>query len=414
MKQLIRSCLFLFALLFFFTSNAQFENAKWYFGGFVCLDFMTNPPTVLNNGALSTMEGCSTISDATGNLLFYSDGIKVWNKQHALMINGTGLNGGSSTTQSALIVKKPGSSSLYYVFTMGVSYPNYGGPLNYSIVDMTQAGGMGSVITKNVFMDSICTEKLAAARHCNGVDAWIIMHSNHSNSFKAFLLSSSGLNINPVVSSVGTVHNSGATGYLKVSPNGQKLGLAVNQSGFELYDFDKATGIVSNPLMLGGQPQSPYGCEFSPDGSKFYGANGLEQNNPIHQWNLCAGSNQAIVASHTLVGNVSGVSEIGSFQLGLDGKIYVSRYGASTIGIINNPNAYGTGCNFVNLAMSLAPNTCYYAFQNCINDLGGPAPGVCYAYDCNSPTFIASHARESSLTALYPNPMNSHVYLETS
>src|SRR6218665_3411063 len=306
MKRLVNGLLFLFLILLSLSFTAQNENSKWYFGGYLGLDFMTNPPTILNNGALTTMEGCSTISDGAGNLLFYTNGIDVWNSQHAIMPNGSGLNGNTSTTQSALIVKKPGSSTLYYVFTMGTGYPLYGGPLNYSIVDMTQTGGLGDVTTKNVYMDSVCTEKLAAARHCNGVDVWIIMHSNQSNAFKAFLLTSSGVNLNPVISQVGTVHNSGAIGYLKVSPNGQKLGLALNLSGFELYDFDKATGVVSNPVLLGGYPQSPYGCEFSPDGSKFYGANGLQQNNPIHQWDLCAGSAQAIIASHTVVGNASG------------------------------------------------------------------------------------------------------------
>ncbi len=414
MKTLFRILLTAFTT-FPITFTAQFENAKWYFGGNVGLDFMTTPPTVLTNGSLSTMEGCATISDAAGNLQFYSNGISVWNKQHFVMANGTGLNGGTSTTQSALIVKKPGSASLYYLFTMGVSFPNFGGPLNYSIVDMSLNSGLGSVTTKNVFMDSICTEKLAAARHCNGVDVWIIMHSNHSNAFKAFLLTSNGVNLTPVVSQVGTTINSGAIGYLKVSPNGQKLGMAVNQSGFEIYDFDKATGLVSNPLVLGGIVQSPYGCEFSPDGSKFYGSGGTPQQNiPIHQWDLCAGSGPAIIASHTIIGTVTGVSEVGALQAGLDGKIYLSRYTASDIAVINNPNLYGTGCNFVNLGLSLAPKICLYAFQNVVNDLNGPAPATCYGYDCLNPTLGLAQIAKPKFAKLYPNPANRWLLLDAT
>ena len=69
-------------------------------------------------GQLTTNEGCATISSSTGDLLFYTDGITIWNKNHIIMSNGTGLMGDPSSTQSATIVPLPGSSTLYYVFTL--------------------------------------------------------------------------------------------------------------------------------------------------------------------------------------------------------------------------------------------------------------------------------------------------------
>jgi hypothetical protein len=87
---------------------AQNESQKWYFGSNAGLDFSTNPPTPLTNGMLNTIEGCATICDALGNLLFYTDGSTVYDQTHAVMANGTGLSGNSSSTQSAIIVKKPG------------------------------------------------------------------------------------------------------------------------------------------------------------------------------------------------------------------------------------------------------------------------------------------------------------------
>jgi hypothetical protein len=416
MKQLLKRCQFLLGIILLtFNSGAQNENAKWYFGGFVGLDFMTNPPTVLNNGALSTMEGCSTMSDAAGNLLFYTNGITVWNQQHVPMANGTGLLGNLSTTQSALIVKQPGSASLYFIFTMGTG-PSGGGPLNYSIVDMTLAAGMGSVTTKNVFLASTSTEKLAAVKHCNGVDAWIVTHDLGNSDFRVFLLTGAGVNATPVMSySVGASHAGRHSGCLKASLNGTKLGAAI-RSTVEVYDFDKLTGVVSNPFNLGNYNYA-YGCEFSPDGSKFYVSESILPGNPlIHQWDLCAGPDSAaIAASHTVIGTATGVQELGSVQLALNGKIYIARYFSSDICVINNPNVYGSGCNFVDLGLSIAPQTCRYGLQNCINDLLNPTPPpVCYAYDCNSVTSISSQAaNDAIIPEIYPNPVRGNLYVET-
>jgi hypothetical protein len=62
------------------------------------LNFSTCTPTVLSDGQVNTEEGVATISDANGSLLFYTDGIKVWNKLHQVMANGTGLMGHPSST----------------------------------------------------------------------------------------------------------------------------------------------------------------------------------------------------------------------------------------------------------------------------------------------------------------------------
>src|SRR5437868_1964390 len=96
---------------------AQKESYNWYFGANAGITFNTDPPTALTNGAINTTEGCSSISDDKGNLLFYTDGMTVWNKNHQVMDNGSGLNGDNRSTQSAVVIKLPESNSLYYIFT---------------------------------------------------------------------------------------------------------------------------------------------------------------------------------------------------------------------------------------------------------------------------------------------------------
>src|SRR5262245_41029728 len=105
-------CLLLILILTFTATRAQKQNNTWYFGGQAGISFNTSPPTALTNGALSTLEGCAAISDAKGDLLFYSDGVTVWNKDHQPMVNGTGLEGHASATQAAVIVPLPYSKHI--------------------------------------------------------------------------------------------------------------------------------------------------------------------------------------------------------------------------------------------------------------------------------------------------------------
>ena len=126
---------YLVLILFYFNLSAGLaqpgQARHWYFGTQAGLDFGTNPPVALTNGALTAFEGCATISDLNGNLLFYTNGNQVWDRSHQTMSNGTGLNGDGLATQSTIIVPGPGNPNLYYIFTVDTN----GGPrgLCYSI-----------------------------------------------------------------------------------------------------------------------------------------------------------------------------------------------------------------------------------------------------------------------------------------
>jgi gliding motility-associated-like protein len=332
---------------------------------------MTNPPGVLT-GSINQVEGCASIADAVGNLLFYTDGITVWNQTHSVMANGTGLFGNSSATQSALIIRKPGSTTIYYIFTEDAG----NGPFCYSIVDMSLAAGMGSVTVKNTLLFSTGTEKLTSVKHCNGVDNWIIMHEAISNNFRSYLLTSAGLNTVAVVSSVGS--GSLMAGYLKASSNGKKIATTISSitmsatiispASCEIYDFDPSTGLLSNSLNLFVDSISAYGCEFSPDGTKLYVSSHLANptssgNTKVSQWNLCAGSATAIANSKYTVYNSTG-GRRAALQLAIDGKIYIAREAEQFLSVINNPNLLGSSCNYVDQGPSIAPNGCRYGLPN--------------------------------------------------
>ncbi|MFH1320704.1 MAG: gliding motility-associated C-terminal domain-containing protein [Bacteroidota bacterium] len=363
MNLLYKSILF---FLFFYTffplpALSQKQTNTWYFGDSAGIDFNSCIPVALTDGSLSTYEGCATISDTNGNLLFYTNGVIVFDASHDTMPNGTGLMGHSSSTQSAIIVQQPGSDSLYYIFTAEEAANSNG--LRYSIVDMSLNGGLGDVIvsSKNILLYTPSTEKLTAVKHANDSDIWIVTHEFNTDSFYAYLLTDTGL-FAPVISSIGT-KCTGKPGELKISPNGKKIAMAIyNMSLAELYDFDNETGILTNPLTL---PMSTFvdGISFSPDNSKLYV--GATLTSTIFQYNLLAGDTSAIKASKDTVG-ISAGPDIGSLQIGPDGKIYVARWTDDYLGVINNPNALGVACNYVDDGFYLGGKNSYLGLPNFI------------------------------------------------
>jgi PKD repeat protein len=372
-------------LILFLTSQSitfsQPEFSKWYFGVYAGLDFSTNPPIALTNGTMVAPEGCASVSDAGGNLLFYTNGVEVFNNTHTTMANGLGLNSDLSSSQSALIVKKPSSNSLYYVFTV---WPGTG--FYYSIVDMSLAAGLGSVTAKNVPLNSSSTEKQVAVRHCNGRDIWILGHELNINHFWAYLLTANGVNTVAVTSVIGNNQgdNAGsAIGHLKISPDGRLLASATSTAsvpaslgdrGFHLFNFDASSGVVSNSLTLLLNPslQRPYSVEFSPDGTKLYGSamSATNTGGTIYQWDVCQSATAAIVGS--MYSFTVPSSSPGSIQRSIDSRLYLTSFGSTSLSVIDNPNNAGASMNFSLNAVSLGGKQGRLGLPNWVNPYDKP------------------------------------------
>src|SRR5438128_1719779 len=84
------------------------QGNQWYFGRLAGLNFNTNPPTGSSDGQVNTLEGSSSVSDENGNILFYTDGTQVWDRNGDLMPNGSGLKGHVSSFQNSIILPQPG------------------------------------------------------------------------------------------------------------------------------------------------------------------------------------------------------------------------------------------------------------------------------------------------------------------
>ena len=166
-----------------------------------------------SGSATSTNEGCSSIADASGNLLFYTDGMNVWNRNHIGMPNGSGLMGDYSAATICSYRKTTGNANIYFIFTAGA----WGGPsIYYNTVDMTLNGGLGDVVLKNPIHVRVLNWKICAVKHANGTDFWILSHEYMSDRFFAFQLSSAGVSAAPVITGIGCIA-SDAVGCMKGS-----------------------------------------------------------------------------------------------------------------------------------------------------------------------------------------------------
>ncbi|HHG85644.1 MAG TPA: T9SS type A sorting domain-containing protein, partial [Bacteroidetes bacterium] len=216
------------------------------------------------------------------------------------------------------------------------------------------------------------TEKLASACHGNGTDYWMISHSFGNNNFYAYQITAAGLNLTPVISSVGAIHggpNTHALGELEVSPDASRIALCTWLGTLlQVFDFDNNTGIVSNPITLPSTGEE-YGCAFSPDGSKVYYASCCISPNDIVQFDLNAGSPAAIAASRVVVWNGSPSTGKGTMQNGPDGRIYVAPLYQPSLDVILNPNAPGLTCGYSAMGFPLGGRTSLLGLPNMVSCL---------------------------------------------
>lgn len=329
--------------MFFFSVFAQKEKNIWYFGNYAGISFNTNNPIPISDGKLKNYEGCASICDNDGNLIFYTDGGVVWNKHHQKMPNGRNLYGIYSATQSVIIIPLPNDTNTYYVFTVNTLNNDQLSGFHYSIVEMDADSGRGDVTAKNILIHRPVTEKLTAIKHCNNIDVWIIVHEWMSDAFHAYLLTRDGLGLTPVVSNTGLVHigSQSFRGYLKPSPSGNKIAMAIEGelSLFQLLDFDKISGVISNPITLNGFYDA-YGVAFSPNEKILYGSTWESGN--LFQFNLESGISTDIINSAFKLDHTN--QRIGALNLGPDNKIYVSTDSSEFLGIIHYPDSLQSKC----------------------------------------------------------------------
>jgi hypothetical protein len=385
--------------------SAQNTDRYWVFGDSAAIDFrnLTNP--VPDMSILRSRGTCASICNSAGNLLFYAGSPKVppyptgttgllrWgyavNKNHNLMDNGAELVGGS-WYQEMIIVSNPGDSLQYYLFCAGETAANNG--LYYSIIDLSYNNGLGKVIQKNVRLssDTLC-DGIAAVRHGNGRDWWIVKRSyaingNYTNNITCYLVSPSGVAAMPT-QYIGIPTTSDGFLRMKFNDSGDKM---YNVSGYgliERFDFDRCTGLFSNQQTFNGL-NSPYfyfwSFEVSPDESKLYTSMIYQTFNQDTSYLLQFDLNAAnFAASADTLATYPQNNVPGILKKGPDNKIYLSVtslmpdtcfdyllcYGTSdsvnsSLSVIHSPDSLGAACDFRPNSFNLGGHKAYWGLPN--------------------------------------------------
>lgn len=394
-------CLFLLFVCYQAITHAQYgwnlkENAVWNFADSLGLNFNSGIPDTMSSSVYQLSPNCiATVADAQGRMLFYTNSEVVWNRNGTVMPGGflssaaiTLPNGtpfgeidasSHGAQQGVLILPLISDPQKYYIFTLAGYTFDAGEPaskpfmwLTYSIVDMSQNGGLGAVVAGPYIIDKDLSTHMTAVPgdNCN---IWLMVHEKRNPVFKAYEITAAGVNLTPVVSNAGyapvTIPDLGTYchgyGCMQVTPDRKRLAytspyqLMPEPYGgkTELFDFDAGTGIVSNALTL----DSAYSWDMavSSDNSKLYSATVINNiDDPVdffymilYQFDLSLPTPAAIVNSKTLIDTIRKPVATMPIRLAPDGKIYyvlsnsVHPADIDYLGIIHDPNSGGTACN---------------------------------------------------------------------
>ncbi len=274
------------------TSRAQGENMNWHYGRNVSLNFGQTPLT-LATSQVNVMEGCSSVSDANGNLLFYTTGFKIWDKNGIEMPNATSLlgngpilpgqsNPAGSGFKSVQIIKHPGNSQQYFVIS-GDPMELVVKKLYYHVVDMSLNNGLGDVLPgqKNIEIMNDVSENLSVF---SGIDChtyWLVAPKNgNSDKYYTFKIDAGGFHNTPVINTL-PMNIQGFTKELFQTKNGHTAVGISDQYLFTL-EFDGLNGTLGNldtittALSTGAYRNLIPG--ISRDKTKFYFSNSMVSN----------------------------------------------------------------------------------------------------------------------------------------
>ena len=363
----------------------------------------------------------ANITDSLGNLLFYTNGIYIADASNNKMMNGGGLNPSGITTscsqiglrlsQADMIIPKPASSNIYYLFHCtwddGFSSIDAARYFYLTTIDMNGNGGLGEVINKNFILktDTFTGGTITACKHANGRDWWVVVPGYPHPCYYVFLVTPDTI----LFSSKQTIGvRTISWGQMCFSKGGTKFCSYDATTDIEIFDFDRCTGTFSNPLFIPvNDGQNGFGCAFSSDATKFYASSWRD----LYQVDLnatnIAGSLDTVAQWDSSLG-LPNQTRFLMQQLAPDDKIYVTAlFPDNYLSVIDLPNNAGISCNVIQQGITL-PGLNDQTLPNHPNYFLGPVTGsICDSLS----TGLSPKDKTPMDVKLSPNPANAEVYV---
>jgi hypothetical protein len=337
----------------------------------------------------------TSVCDSLGSLLFYSNGISIANRLHLPLLNEANFNPGYSSNLSpyglpfydgCIIIPNPGLNGKYFIFHESADTVNFGTytypvplSLSYSEIDMSLDGGLGGInpSQKNIHLidDTLMLGKLSAVKHANGRDWWVVTHKLNSSIFYTVLITLDSV-FSIRTQTIGSDYSIVGFGQSVFSPDGNKYVVQSSNTSVELFDFDRCSGLFSNPIsiLIADSTLLLTGESFSKSSRFLYVNNNIN----IRQFDL---NNANIPASGQIVAVWDGSLISSRFRvnrLAPDGRIYITpRDGGITLHYIEYPDSLGLACNVVQNGL-ITPTPSIRSFPNVPNfNLEADSTSIC-------------------------------------
>lgn len=432
----------------FHTLFAQLHDANWIIGyggnhifgnrasGLIDLQFVNSMEMhyPLKDNPICNPGFCpSAVSNAKGELLFYSDAFHIYNRNHDIVKGGEHINPGPywdayigatyPIENGAIFLLWPDHAEYYFHFhkSMGVlkddpkrEVPSGCDKFYYTLLDSRGDKGMGEAIEKNVMLleGEINSANMSACKHANGRDWWLIQKTSGHNEYFFYLLDPSGVRLHHKQFIGPNGAKSDWNGRDCFSEQGDKYVQVNHEDHIIIMDFDRCNGKLSNPLQIINpvaklDSQPAVNIAISPSGRYLYFCNITK----IWQYDLHA---KDVAQSVIQVAKYDGFlyekyfpTTFFNMRLAPDGMIYICPFSNNNAYLhrINFPDRSGLACEVIQHAVRMPA------------EMGGSLPvmpnyrlGPLIGSSCDSIYDINSNAKFN----VFPNPVVDYLYITTN
>jgi hypothetical protein len=439
----MKTYILLFLLFFSLKSFAQNQNTRWIFGDSAGIDFSNTLNPVPITSGMDSRGSCVSIADSNGNLRLYAATMpyfgpytawstKLFNSQNQMLIAADSITGEGWYNELALL---PRLNNIYYLLSIGL----YGSPsagLYYTSIDMALNGGLGGVLQENVQIDNIeYADCLTIVRHGNGRDWWAIAKINNFphtffNRFRKYLITPYSVS-GPYIQDFNDASD-GSFQKITWHPSNNRF-MLMNVSGYMAeFNFDRCSGTITLNRTIFPEitnlSRAFWEGAYSPNGNVFYVSRNsygaaVDSFNYLLQYDLTAVD---ITASCDTLDTTTYLPvDCGAVRLAPDGKIYYSQayisqtvlsypyadsmrnYINENLGVINNPDIVGQGCNFAPFSFYLGGKRTYYGLPNNPDySLGALTGSLCDTLS----TSIQETVEKNPVIYISPNPATHIAY----